>query len=121
MVPAGADSRLAPGRYGTRASPTRNNLQSRMAVARASPASSPTQSPKKFGGSPQQQQGNNYNMARSSQWKALSQLEVKLTRLPPQFNTWDIYRLLETYGNITRIDIFDGERNKAKTAFVIFR
>jgi hypothetical protein len=60
-------------------------------------------------------------MLNGTEWKSWPELKVKLTQLPFKVTTWDIYRLLERYSNIVKIDILEPVRYNAKTAFVTFR
>ncbi|KIW07479.1 uncharacterized protein PV09_01446 [Verruconis gallopava] len=62
-----------------------------------------------------------FSMASSMSWKHLPQIEVKLVQVPAKFTTWDIYRLLDGFGNVIKIQILDKERHVEKTAYVTFR
>jgi hypothetical protein len=62
-----------------------------------------------------------YNMSSFIDWKAQSQIEVRLSNVPHNFTTWEVYRLVEGYGNIVKISIPDKPYKKNKVAYVKFQ
>jgi hypothetical protein len=63
----------------------------------------------------------NYNMSNHAEWKTRSQVDVRLTQVPLKFTTWDIYRLVECYGNVVRVNTLSAIKYNAQAAFVTFR
>ncbi len=65
-------------------------------------------------------QNTKYNMSNSTHWQTYPQVDVRLIQIPSRFTTWDIYRLVENYGNVIKISILDGVKYNARQAFVTF-
>lgn len=62
-----------------------------------------------------------YNVSSNLVWKTLPRLEIKLAGVPKHFMTWDIYRLLEAYGNIIHISFQEPRGDGVRKAFVKFQ
>ena len=73
--------------------------------------------------------GTRFGSSSDINWQNLSQVEVRISGLPSTSSTWDVYRMVEQYGNVIRIsmvgDSNSGQRSKSrqarKTAYVKFQ
>lgn len=62
-----------------------------------------------------------YNMSSHVDWKTQSQVEVRLSNVPHDFTTWEVYRLVEGYGNIIKVSLPDRPYRQNKVAYVKFQ
>lgn len=62
-----------------------------------------------------------YNVSSNLNWKTLPRLEIRLDGFPKHFTTWDIYHMVEAFGNIVHVSIKDPRWERARHALVKFQ